>query len=269
MQSAAPLLTLEWRGQQAFQAHLLKNSTAAEISGHCVPCGLESEFAYPVIGEEIPNWRENLQCALCGLINRWRASLHLASLLEAQRIAGPVYVTEQTTPLFDWLQARIPELIGSEYVAPDAQGGRVYPIHDREIRHEDVTALSMANASLAMIQSYDVLEHVPDYRAALREFSRVLAPGGLLLLTAPFVFDARQTVVRARVGANKEIEHLLPAMYHGDPMSSEGVLCYQDFGWDLLDDLRTVGFSHAEVITCWAPEFGYLGSAQPFIIALR
>lgn len=269
VQAAAVQLGEEWRGQQAFQARLLSNSKTAEIAGYCVACASESVFTYPMRGDEIPSWRESLVCPKCHLINRWRASVHLAQVLEPFRCAGPVYVTEQTTPLFHWLSKHLPGIIGSEFVSADAESGKEYTVRGRTIRHEDATALSMADASLSMLQTYDVLEHVPDYRAALREFARVLMPDGLLLLTAPFMFGAHATVVRARIGANGQIEHLLPAVYHGDPMSADGVLCYQEFGWDLLDDLRTAGFTHAEIISCWAPDFGYLGSFQPFIVARR
>ena len=269
VQASALQLAEEWRGQQAFQAGLLYNSQNATIAGFCAACAAESVFSYPVDGDQVPNWRETLTCPNCHLINRWRASVHLARILDPLRPKGMVYVTEQTTPLFDWLKERQPEIIGSEFVAPDAKPGKEYERHGRSIRHEDCTALSMADASLAMIQSYDVLEHIPDYRAALVEFGRVLMPDGLLLLTAPFLFEARNTVVRARVGANGDVEHLLPEVYHGDPMSADGVLCYQEFGWDLLDDLRTAGFGYTEIITCWAPDFGYLGSFQPFVVARR
>lgn len=55
------------------------------------------------------------------------------------------------------------------------------------LRREDVTRpLRLAGGSLDGVVSLDVLEHVPDYRAALREFSRVLKPGGVLVLTVPF-----------------------------------------------------------------------------------
>ena len=269
VKAAAPQLGEEWRGQQAFQTQLLQNCKTPVVAGYCAACRRESAFTFAIKEDEIPNWRESLVCPNCGLMNRWRASVHLSRILEPLRCEGPVYVTEQTTPMFDWLQANVPDLIGSEFVSPDAEPGQVYEAQSRHIRHEDATALSMADASLSMIQTYDVLEHVPDYRAALREFARVLKSGGLLLLTAPFMFEAWDTVVRARVNANGDIEHLLPPVYHGDPMNADGVLCFQEFGWDLLDELRMAGFAHAEIITCWAPDFGYLGSFQPFVVARR
>ncbi|MGH2898237.1 MAG: class I SAM-dependent methyltransferase, partial [Solirubrobacteraceae bacterium] len=45
--------------------------------------------------------------------------------------------------------------------------------------------LALADASFDLAVALDVLEHVQDDRAALRELARVLAPGGRLLVTVP------------------------------------------------------------------------------------
>lgn len=269
VEAGAHRLGEEWRGQQAFQAQLLANGRERTVGGYCAACQCETEFAIGGEDGSEPNWRESLNCRQCGLINRWRASAHLFALLAPTAPVGPVYMTEQTTPLFAWMAERQPGLIGSEYLGPDVAPGATVRRHERSLRHEDITALSMADASLASILTFDVLEHVPDYRAAVREFARTLMPGGLLLLTAPFHFQGASTIVRARLRADGQIEHLLPPMYHGDPLSADGVLCWQEFGWDLLAELREAGFGQTEIITCWAPEFGYLGGLQPFVLGRR
>jgi SAM-dependent methyltransferase len=50
----------------------------------------------------------------------------------------------------------------------------------------DITAIPVDDASFDYILCTEVLEHVPDAIAAIREFSRILKPGGTLLTTAPF-----------------------------------------------------------------------------------
>lgn len=50
----------------------------------------------------------------------------------------------------------------------------------------DITSIPEPDASFDAILCSEVLEHLPDPLAALREFSRLLKPGGTLILTAPF-----------------------------------------------------------------------------------
>ena len=51
----------------------------------------------------------------------------------------------------------------------------------------DITAIPEADASFDAILCSEVFEHLPDPLAAVREFARLLRPGGQLLLTAPFL----------------------------------------------------------------------------------
>lgn len=50
----------------------------------------------------------------------------------------------------------------------------------------DITDIPVEDGSFDAVLCVEVLEHLPDPVAAIRELSRVLKPGGTLLLTAPF-----------------------------------------------------------------------------------
>lgn len=230
--------------------------------GHCALCDAATEFALSA-GEGEANFREEMTCPGCGLNARVRAGLHV--LLGGLPEGGKVYITEQASRPFVWLQARGIDVTGSEYTTDRMRlavlerrlngplGG-----HGR-IRFEDVTRLTMADASYDAVASFDVLEHVPDFRAALSEFARVLRPGGRLVLTAPFIGANASTIVRARVDARGKVEHLLEPEFHGDPVAG-GILCFYHFGWDLVDEARAAGFSRACMQLPWAPGLGYCGA---------
>ena len=224
--------------------------------------------AEPVDGFRLPNWRERVVCPETGLINRIRGTLlAISHLLRPRQLAKVrVYATEQVTPFFTWLRQVNPSVIGSEYLGP-----AVPPGGSRDgIRNEDLTRLSFADASFDLVVTNDVLEHVPTYAEAYRELFRVLAPGGLLVFTVPFDLSCDEHLIRARVNAAGEVEHLLPPEYHGDPVNSQdGVLCYQVFGWKMMKELRDVGFSRTGALTYWSLVHGLLGPDQCVFFAVK
>jgi SAM-dependent methyltransferase len=195
------------------------------------------------------NWREGLLCGQCHVNARVRFCLGLMS-----REAGPAasaYLTEQATFAYVAARGMFREVAGSEYV-PDPVRAEMLGHYIREItgdatqelHHEDATSLSFPAARFDVVGSFEVLEHVPEFRKALREFARILVPGGTLVLTAPFLPHSAETLVRA-CAPDGSIEHLLEPEYHGNPVDDGGVLCFYHFGWDLLDELRAAGFSSA------------------------
>ncbi|NBC49490.1 MAG: methyltransferase domain-containing protein [Gammaproteobacteria bacterium] len=212
-----------------------------------------------------PNWRERLVCQ-CGLNNRMRAAIHVFRQHCSPQPNAPIYVTEQVTPLYRWLTQHFTNVVGSEYLGKTIPFGT---LRDDQVRNETLGALSFSPNSFQYILSFDVLEHVPDYRLALVELHRVLRPNGTLVFSAPFIPAHAKTTVRARVDSKGEIEHLLPPEYHGDPLSDAGCLCFYHFGWDLLDTCRAVGFRDAYVVALWSREFGYLGSEQLLFVARK
>ncbi|GAB3729072.1 hypothetical protein GCM10028794_03170 [Silanimonas algicola] len=254
-------------GHERFKAQWLAGKQLAQagghrgLSAHCPLCAERGLFGRPGDAASF-DVREGLACSRCGINARMRQALSL--LLEGVPLAtARVYVTEQASPAFLWLQRQLPTVRGSEFGLDGARRSRLQWWFQRQggrgaLNEADITALPDADASFDAIGCFDVLEHVPDYRAALREFARVLAPGGRLVLTVPFLETEQRTLVRARRRDDGRIEHLEPEEIHGDPVSG-GVLCFYHFGWDLLDALREAGFRRAEWVRSFAPEHALFG----------
>ncbi|WP_051414553.1 class I SAM-dependent methyltransferase [Pseudoxanthomonas suwonensis] len=262
-----------WLASQDFAAGQLDG-----LEADCVLCGMRTTLQLRG-NPAAPDLREGLVCGHCGLNTRLRAALQLLRgqlaasaslsqpplrrLLARLGLGGPpkppeVYVTEQATPTFVWMQKHLgAHLHGSEYEPdPGKRHALTESLHSLggtgEVVFRDLTALDFADASLDAVASFDVLEHVPDYRAAIGEMARVLKPGGACVATFPFN-DLPDTLVRARVGPDGEIEHIEPPEYHGDPISG-GILCFYHFGWDVLARFREAGFARAHMVMPYSLE---------------
>lgn len=241
--------------------------TSYEVGAFCAPCGTRVQMTVDMnyggrYEEErwVPNWRERLVCPTCDLNNRQRLIATLVLQYLRKRDAPQrVYFMERVTPIYAWAAKALSdqELIGSEYLGPGLRSGAIV----QGIRHEDVMNLSFKDESIDLIVSNDVFEHVPSPDAAFRECCRALRRGGVMLATIPFHRNNDVSVTRAEwcCGA---VTHRLPPVYHGNPISSDGALVFTDFGWDVLDALRSAGFGNAAIDVYASEKYGHLGGGQ-------
>jgi len=236
-----------------FENKLISSSNAKSYltDGFCIPCNKNSSFIIDMrsggkyINEKwIPNWRERLECEQCHMNNRQRL---IAALIKQELDLSEdknIYLMEQVTPIYAWAMSTFQQhnITGSEYLGHEYEGGAEI----NGIRHEDVENLSFSDNSLDLIISNDVFEHIPNIETALAECSRVLKNDGMMLATIPFHSANEQSITRASI-VNGELTHILPAMYHGNPVSSDGSLVFTDFGWDILNTVKLAGFSEVSM----------------------
>ncbi|MFN2328096.1 MAG: class I SAM-dependent methyltransferase [Chromatocurvus sp.] len=153
-----------------------------------------------------------------------------------------VYELSSRGALFEFLLRNAGSVTGSEYfadVAPGAWKGA--------IQCQDVQALTHASDSFDICTSTEVFEHVPDDARGFSEIHRVLRPGGIFVFTVPINIHDR-TIERARLSADGNLEHLLPAEYHGDPVGNAGrILAFRNYGADIVDRLLASGFDKARI----------------------
>jgi GT2 family glycosyltransferase/glycosyltransferase involved in cell wall biosynthesis len=248
-------------------------SEAFTVNGFCVPCGEKGLFLVDMEsgGQRqgnswLPNWRERLECPRCRMNNRQRLVATLVKLELDVNHKKNVYFMEQVTPIYKWAADTFKNhnITGSEYLGHDYKSGAVI----QGIRHEDIENLSFPDATIDLIVSNDVFEHVPQPAIAFAECARVLVPGGVMLSTIPFHSSMDQSVSRARI-VDGQLEHLLTPSYHGNPLSADGSLVFTDFGWDLLKEMRKAGFSEVKVEVYVSAELCHLGGGQLFFRLIK
>jgi hypothetical protein len=270
----AEYLNHKLRNKQSEQEHqeFLKNNTPNGesvffISGYSYTAGKQVDFLvdYQHSGGGPINWRERVCCPETYFNNRMRATFHLFDIEMEPYPDSEIYITEQITPIYTYFKNRYPNTIGSEFLGEKCSFGCK---DENGVRNETITALTFPDQSFDILISLDVLEHVPDYQLAFKECARVLRKGGKMMWSVPFAAGSPKNIVRAKIH-NGEIVHILPPEFHGDPLSSEGVLCFQHFGWEMLDQMREAGFSDVYALCFHSSEFGYLGGEQLMFVAIK
>lgn len=218
----------------------------------------------PAVAGDWANLMEGLICK-CGLNGRMRGILMAVDgLLQRRTVASSrAAVFECLTPLYPFLEERLPGLVGSEYLGDDLVSGQVLDTPRGKVRHESLLAPSFEDGSLELVMHFDVLEHVPDMDKALRQCWRVLRPGGWMLFSCPFYEALETTIVRARL-VNGELCHDLAPCFHGNPVDGGGALVFSQPGWDLWGRVRQAGFKTLGVSLCFDPVQGVLSDACPY-----
>jgi len=163
-----------------------------------------------------------------------------------------IYEFSSRGPFFKFLHKKASRLTYSEYfddVTPGAYKGAV--------QCQDTQGLTYGDCSFDVCTCTEVFEHVPDDLKGFREIYRVLKPGGLFLFTVP-LSDRKQTVERACLKDGKLI-YLERTEYHDDHIRGQSaVLCYRNYGLDIVEKLGQADFKNTEIILVKAPtRWGY------------
>jgi SAM-dependent methyltransferase len=232
----------DWLAYATNNPAVYSSAAADEVAGRVLAIGVvEPLTGRPRKKLQAPdrNWREGLTAA--GIGSRHRAVLKLIEEAVGSRWRADVaiYATEAVTPFADILRASFPQFTGSEYAPEGDPQGRFV--------HQDLMGLTFAPTSFDIVTTNDVLEHVPDIDAALREIARVLKPGGRHIGTHPFFFMSAEGDLRARV-VDGQVVHLRPPEYHINPVDiAGGSLVFETPGWDIIERAKAAGFEHAEM----------------------
>ena len=258
-----------WREWSGAHPEIFDPDRIAAVARHGLAHGLQSVF-FGRIGPEAvssagSDHRELLHAL--GLNSRMRAMLDLVAEHVRDRPFEPlgprIYAHEALTPFALFLRGRYPRFIGSEYASTPDQARALFPIPV-----VDIARSPFPDASFDLVLSGEVLEHVPDLAATLADTARILRPRGRLLATFPFAENQDAPIVRA-VLRDGVVYHLMEPERHGNPTDPEGgSLVFQIPGWSILDDLRAIGFSTAEMVYISSPIGGVAGAHMAGVLVL-
>jgi SAM-dependent methyltransferase len=213
------------------QSRLAKNALLKTLQGsgtQCNVCGWEGRAFTD------DQWHPGTICPQCGSQVRHRI---LAAIFDG---LADVFGLDERALLTGrdilhfaperQLRERISKAAG-KYVTADFERG------DCDLRLDISAMPSVPDASFDVLIACDVLEHVPDDRAAMREISRVLRPGGTAILTVPQLDPPASTdedpTVRSESAREKRFGQKDHVRMYGD---------------DFADRLRAALF-HVEVLT--------------------
>ena len=233
------------------------------IAGHCVICGKDSQFFY----KHVALGRESLNCQHCRSTSRYRSiargllcvineltGLKVSSLATLPHTSNkqlsiydtqtPFYYQHCAYPLPDLLKATGWINVKLSLFKPDRKLGEVI---SQGVTNQNLECLTLPDASLDILITSDVMEHVRLDDRAHREIYRVLKPGGIYLFTVPHNRSWEKNLTRVQVtdpnDSSKDV-YLLEPEYHGDANSDEdgGVLAYRTYGKELEVFLTSLGF---------------------------
>ncbi len=248
-----------------FQPFLEPQLSRAGLLEECVGCIRRLGVMEPLTGQHIrpeeilidgSNYRESITAQGCQ--GRSRAVMLVlekiygnCSELEAARI----YLAETVTGFARRLRSLNSRLVQSEYLHESA------PELQKHLNHQDLTALTFSDALFDLVLVNEIFEHIYPLEQALREILRVLKPNGRLISTFPFAFGQRDSIVKAvRRPDDNQVELLTELELHGDPVRPEqGSMVFQIPGWDLMDQLRSIGFGKTTMHYICSWKHGVLG----------
>lgn len=202
--------------------------------GFCVICEQETEFI------EFNEWlRDYYFCKKCRSIPRQRALVNALNIFSKNWRDSVIHESSPCGPSSDYIRSKCKHYSESQLFNDVPLGSSLYGI-----RCENLENMTFEDESFDIFITQDVFEHVLRPELAFKEINRVLKPDGIHIFTMPWYQDLPQTVPRVKIN-NGSIEHLMPPIYHGNPVDKSGSLVTYDWGIDFIDFI----YRHGKMFT--------------------
>jgi nitrogen regulatory protein PII len=189
--------------------------------------------------------RDHYLCSGCGSIPRERALMHV---IQTRYPNWRELHIHESSPGHRGASVKLREQC-KNYTAtqydPDVGFGKNHAT--KGYRSEDLEKQTFPDEAFDLVVTQDVMEHIFDAEAALREIHRTLKPGGAHIFTTPLVNQDKPSQRRAERKSDGTVMHLFPPEYHGNPMSQEGSLVTWHWGTDIVQRCESLSDSETSI----------------------
>jgi SAM-dependent methyltransferase len=192
--------------------------------GYCPTC--DSKVTFIANNSHL---RDHYVCNKCGSIPRERA---LMTVIEMFYPNWQDLIIHESSPGARGASARLAAhckgYLTSQFFPGQALGALV-----DGMRNENLEAMTFADESADLLITQDVMEHIFNPSKTWQEIARTLKPGGAHIFTTPLVNKMKPSATRANLDENGQIVHVLPPVYHLNPINAKGSLVTVDWGFDI------------------------------------
>jgi hypothetical protein len=160
--------------------------------------------------------------ACCGMNSRQRAMYEY--IVTHYPCKCKVYISEAVTSAYNAYEKYFGpgNIMGSEYLGKNMVCGEYYEYNGHKIMHQDSTKISFKEETFDLIISQHVLEHIFDVRTALSELLRILKSSGYCIISIPFFWGSRNSLMLAREKEWQVEQIINPPEIHGNPVGGGG-----------------------------------------------
>jgi len=203
--------------------------------GFCNLCRKQTLFVCDVAADR---WIR--RCCMCRSTPKYRAIVQVIESETGQELSQyirnhKIYELSTTSPIFLKLRGHV-NYEASGYFSDRPFGEKVSSLY----WNQDLQNLSFPCGYFDVVISSETMEHVRRPWQGVSEVFRVLKAGGFYVFTIPYR-DDRLTTSRVDTSGDED-RFLQEKVYHQDPYRPKDSLVYTDFGADLPELLRPIGF---------------------------
>lgn len=209
-----------------------------ETKGYCSCCERKTIFITKNY------WlRDYYRCIFCGSIPRQRAIVKVLNDEVPDWRLCSIHESSPSGSTFSFFKEQCSQYSYSYWYEDKNNGEQL----EKNASNQNLEEMTFIEESFDVFITQDVLEHVNDPKKALKEIARTLKPGGKHIFTVPiYVFQKSRPRIRMY---NKKRKMILPAIYHGNPISEDGSLVTFDWGYDILEIIDSITEMKSKIIS--------------------